>query len=149
LAVQAILIAGAVCGTMDITAALTVYGSFFGVKPLRLLQGVASGLIGTTSAYQGGIGTAALGLACHYVVAFGAATAYYLVSRKLRFLVDYAVPCGIAYAVIVYFAMQNVVLPLSRAAPRGFSLKGTVVGIAIHICCVGLPIALCIRRFGK
>jgi hypothetical protein len=145
--VQAILFAGAICGTMDITAALTVYG-YFGAKPLRLLQGIASGLIGS-SAFQGGIPTAALGLACHYLVAFGAATAYYLVSRKLRFLVDYAVPCGIAYAVIVYFAMQNIVLPLSRAAPRTFSVKSTVIGIAIHICCVGLPIALSIRRWGK
>jgi hypothetical protein len=132
---------------MDITAALTVYG-YFGLKPLRLLQGIASGLIGSP-AFQGGIPTAALGLACHYVVAFGAAAAYYLVSRKLRFLVDYAVPCGVAYAVIVYFAMQNIVLPLSRAAPRTFSVKGTVIGIAIHICCVGLPIALSIRRWGK
>ena len=142
---QAIVMAGAICGTMDITAALTVYGSM-GIKPMRLLQGISSGLLGS-QAYQGGIPTAALGFVCHFVVAFGAAAVYYALSRKLRFLTDYAIPCGVAYAVIVYFFMQNIVLPLSRAAPRPFVLTFMIIGIVIHICCVGLPIALTIRRY--
>jgi len=137
--------AGAICGAMDITAALTVYGSM-GIKPMRLLQGISSGLLGS-QAYQGGIPTAALGFVCHFVVAFGAAAVYYALSRKLRFLTDYAIPCGVAYAVIVYFFMQNIVLPLSRAAQRPFVLKFMIIGIVIHICCVGLPIALTIRRY--
>jgi hypothetical protein len=137
--------AGAICGAMDITAALTVYGSF-GLKPMRLLQGIASGLLGA-QAYQGGVASAALGLVCHFAIAFSAAAVYYALSRKLRFLVDYAVPCGIAYAAVVYFFMQNIVLPLSRAAPRPFVFKMMVIGIVIHVCCVGLPIALTIRRY--
>jgi hypothetical protein len=139
--------AGAICGAMDITAALTVYGSM-GLKPMRLLQGISAGLLGA-QAYQGGIPTAALGLLLHFVIAFGAAATYYAVSRKLRLLTDYAVPCGIAYAVIVYFFMQNIVLPLSRAAHRPFVLKSMIIGIVIHICCVGLPIALTIRRVAR
>jgi hypothetical protein len=144
---QAIWMAGAICGAMDITAALTVYGSM-GLKPMRLLQGISAGLLGA-QAYQGGIPTAALGLLLHFVIAFGAAATYYAVSRKLRLLTDYAVPCGIAYAVIVYFFMQNIVLPLSRAAHRPFVLKSMIIGIVIHICCVGLPIALTIRRVAR
>jgi hypothetical protein len=144
---QAILMAGAICGAMDITAALTVYGSM-GLKPMRLLQGISAALLGP-QAYQGGIPTAALGLLLHFVVALGAAATYYALSRKLRFLTDYAIPCGIAYAVIVYFFMQNIVLPLSRAADRPFVPKLMFIGIAIHICCVGLPIALTIRRFAR
>jgi uncharacterized membrane protein YagU involved in acid resistance len=144
---HAILMAGAICGAMDITAALTVYGSM-GLKPMRLLQGISAALLGP-QAYQGGIPTAALGLLLHFVIALGAAATYYAVSRKLRFLTDYAIPCGIAYAVIVYFFMQNIVLPLSRAAHRPFVLKFMIIGIVIHICCVGLPIALTIRRFAR
>lgn len=75
--------AGTLCGVLDITAAIVVYG-MFGLRPMPLLQGIAKGLTGP-SAYQGGWATAALGLVLHFVIAFGAATVYYLASRKLRF----------------------------------------------------------------
>jgi hypothetical protein len=140
-----ILVAGLICGCMDITAALTVYGSM-GIKPMRLLQGISSGLLGP-AAFQGGVPTAALGLLCHYVVALGAAAVFYLASRKLRFLTEHAVAAGVLYAAVVYFFMQNVVLPLSRAAPRPFVLRGMIIGLVIHVFCVGLPISLAIRRF--
>jgi len=41
----AVLWAGFACGVLDITAALVVYG-YFRAKPVRLLQGIASGLLG-------------------------------------------------------------------------------------------------------
>ena len=44
-AMLAVLWAGLACGVLDITAALVVYG-FFGAKPVPLLQGIASGLLG-------------------------------------------------------------------------------------------------------
>jgi hypothetical protein len=141
---QAVLMAGAICGVMDITAALTVYGSL-GLKPMRLLQGIAAGLLGSR-AFQGGAATALLGLACHFAIAFSAAAVYYGLGRKFRFLLDYALPCGAAYGVVVYFFMQNIVLPLSRAPQRPFVLKMMVIGIVIHVCCVGLPIALTLQR---
>lgn len=53
---MAILLGGLACGVLDITAGIVVYG-FFGVKPLRLLQGIASGLLGP-GAFTGGIQTA-------------------------------------------------------------------------------------------
>ena len=55
-ALRALLWAGFSCGLLDITAALVVYG-FFGAKPMRLLQGIASGLLGT-KAFNGGVATA-------------------------------------------------------------------------------------------
>lgn len=129
---------------MDITAALIVYG-YFGLKPMRLLQGIAAGLLGTRS-FSGGMATAILGLLCHFFIAFSAATVFYLVSRKVSFLTRHAVIAGVFYGPIVYFFMQLVVLPLSAARRRPFSLQLTVIGIVIHIICVGLPIALLIRR---
>ena len=146
-AMLAWLWAGFSCGVLDITAALSVYG-FFGLKPLRLLQGVASGLLGQ-SAFNGGVSTALLGLLCHFFIAFGAAGVYVLASRGIGFLIEHAVVSGVLYGVIVYFFMQNIVLPLSAAAKRQFSLKMMVVGIVIHIFCVGLPIALNVRRFSR
>ena len=145
--VQAVMQAGLTCGVLDITAAFVVYGGAFGVPPLRLLQGIASGLLGVQAAVEGGIPTAILGLACHFFIALSAATVYYVTSRRIGFLVEHAAISGVLYAIAVYFFMQKVVLPLSAAAPRTYSLKLMLIGIVIHIFCVGLPISLTIRKY--
>jgi len=142
-----VVCAGFACGVLDITAALIVYG-FFGAKPVPLLQGIASGLLGPR-AFQGGLATAMLGLFCHFVIAFGAATVYFAASRAVPALLQYAVASGALYGVAVYFFMSRVVLPLSAAARRPFSMKMMIIGVVIHIFCVGLPISLCVRRFSR
>ena len=139
--------AGTICGVMDIGAALLVYGAM-GAKPLRLLQGIAAGLLGP-GAYKGGIPTGLLGLALHFVIAFGAAAVFYCASRIFRFLVEQAVWSGVLYGIAVYFFMQRVVIPLSRANRGRFSLKFMIIGLIIHILCVGLPIALSVRKHAR
>jgi len=146
-AVRAVLWAGFACGVLDITAALVVYG-YLGARPVRLLQGIASGLLGPR-AFDGGLATALLGLLCHFFIAFGAATVYFVASRTIPVLVQHAVVSGALYGVAVYFFMNRVVLPLSAAAKRPFSLKLMIIGVVIHTLCVGLPISLSVRRFSR
>src|SRR5258707_3948167 len=85
----AILWGGLLCGLLDITAALVVYGSM-GAKPLRLLQGIAAGLLGPRT-YGGGIATALLGLLWHFVIAFSAAAVLLVAKRMMPALVGHAV----------------------------------------------------------
>lgn len=144
-AAMAILMGGLACGAMDITAAFLVYGSY-GLKPVPLLQGIAAGLMGPR-AQQGGWVTAALGLACHFIVAFWAASAFVVVSRWWGFLIEHYIISGILYGPVVYFFMQLVVVPLSAARKYPFSVKFTIIGLVIHIICVGLPIAVVTRKF--
>jgi len=146
-ALPAILWGGLACGVLDITAALVVYG-FFGMKPMRLLQGIAGGLLGPRT-YDGGLATALLGLLCHFVIAFSAAAVYFAASRGMRLLVQHAIVAGVLYGVAVYFFMNRIVVPLSAATKRPFSFKMMVVGVVIHIFCVGLPISLTVRRFAR
>jgi hypothetical protein len=140
----AILWAGFTCGTLDISAALLVY-RYFGRPPMRLLQGIAAGVLGSRS-FQGGLPTAWLGLFCHFFIAFSAATVYLTASRWIPFLLAHAVISGVFYGVAVYFFMNRVVVPLSGAIKYPFSLQLLVIGVVIHIFCVGLPIALVVRR---
>jgi hypothetical protein len=142
---RAILWGGLICGVLDITAAFLVYG-MFGAKPIPLLQGIAAGLLGPRAS-SGGLATAALGLLCHFVIAFLAATVYYGVSRALPWVLQYAIAAGALYGVVVYFFMNRVVVPLSAARKFPFSLKMMIIGVTIHIFCVGLPIAIMARRF--
>ncbi len=144
---EAILWGGLTCGVLDITAAFVVYGSF-GAKPIPLLQGIASGLLGPR-AYDGGLATAFLGLACHFFIAFSATIVYFAASRRASFLVDHAVLSGFLYGPAVYFLMNQIVLPLSAIGRRPFSLKFMVIGVVIHMFSVGLPIALTVRRYSR
>ncbi len=146
-AMLAVLWAGFACGVLDITAAFIVYG-FFGAKPVPLLQGIASGLLGP-KAFDGGLATALLGLLCHFVIAFGAAAVYFVASRTFPFLIRNAVTSGVLYGVAVYFFMNRIVVALSAAAKRPFSMKMMIIGVIIHIFCVGLPISLSVRRFSR
>jgi hypothetical protein len=146
-ALPAILGAGLTCGVLDITAAFVVYG-YFGLRPMPLLQGIAGGLLGPRT-YNGGLATALLGLVCHFVIAFSAATVFFWLSRVLPFLVQHAIVSGPLYGVAVYFFMNRIVVPLSAARRYPFSFKMMVIGVVIHIFCVGLPISLMVRRFSK
>jgi phage shock protein PspC (stress-responsive transcriptional regulator) len=144
---KAISVAGLTCGVMDISAALVVYG-LMGSKPLRLLQGIAGGILGPRT-YSGGISTALLGLAFHFVIAFGAATIFFLASRVMPFLLNHAVLSGVFYGIAVYFFMNRVVVRLSAATKFPFSMKMMLIGVIIHIFCVGIPISLNIRRYAR
>ncbi|HEY6128679.1 MAG TPA: hypothetical protein VIW23_10900 [Candidatus Acidoferrum sp.] len=144
---RAICLAGLTCGVMDISAALIVYGSM-GLKPHRLLQGIAGGILGPRT-YSGGAPTALLGLFLHFVIAFGAASVFFVASRFIPFLLDQAVISGVIYGIVVYFFMNRVVVQLSAATKYPFSVKMMLIGTIIHIFCVGLPIALSIRKFSR
>lgn len=145
-ALLAFLYGGFLCGSMDITAALVVYGSVYGVKPLHLLQGIAGGLLGPRT-FEGGIATAVLGLFCHFFIAFSAAAVYVLVSRSVPALLVHPLVFGPLYGIAMYFFMNRVVVQLSNATKCPFSFHLVVIGVIIHILCVGTPIALAARRF--
>ena len=144
-ALRAILWGGLVSGVLDITAAFVVYG-LFGAKPIPLLQGIAAGLLGT-QAFAGGLATAALGLVCHFFIAFSAAAVYFTASRGIRFAVQHTIVSGVVYGALVFFFMNRVVVPLSAARKYPFSLKMMLIGVTIHIFCVGLPIAIVARKY--
>jgi len=61
-------------GILDILDAFIFFG-LRGVTPVRILQSIASGVLGR-AAYQGGTRTAALGLALHFGISFGVVAAY-------------------------------------------------------------------------
>jgi hypothetical protein len=142
--VHPVVIGGVAAGVLDILAAFAL-SLWFGGTPIRVLQTIASGVLGG-AAFEGGVGTAALGLALHFVIAFGAAATYYASSRRWRALVDHAVINGFAYGVVVYVIMNRIVVPLSRVATRPPTIEGILRMIVIHMFCVGLPIALAVRR---
>ncbi|HEX2851937.1 MAG TPA: hypothetical protein VHO24_01775 [Opitutaceae bacterium] len=150
-ALKAILWGGLACGVLDLTFALIFYPTFRGGKPMGVMQSIAAGLLGK-GAFQGGAGTVALGVLLHFVISFGAATGFFLASRKLRFLTGHAIVGGMLYGVVFYFFMNGVVLPLSALpnAPFPPRISARILPVlGAHLFFVGLPIALAVRRWAK
>jgi hypothetical protein len=146
-ALQAIVMAGLICGVLDGLSAVGL-STAFGNGPVRMLQGIASGVLGP-SAFKGGAGTAALGLLLHFVIAFGASAVYYFASRFLPVLINRALLFGVLYGIAVHLCMQYVVLPLSAIGRRPFVLPQFVALAIVHMVVVGPSIALSIRRFSR
>lgn len=146
---KVIFLGGLIAGTLDITGACVTSWLRAGVRPVRIFQSVASGALGA-AAYEGGAKTAALGLALHFFIATIWTTVFYLASRKLRFLVQQPILWGLVYGVVVYAFMNFVVLPLSKLPPgRTPTLTGRLIGLLVIMFCIGLPIALIVRRFSR
>ena len=143
----AIFWGGLLAGIGDITQAFVGFG-LMGAKPFRILQHIAGGIFGAR-AMQMGWTSAILGFALHFTIAFTAATLYYVASRKLRWLVEHPIICGLLYGEMVFLFMYFVVLPLSALGPARFNLATYITGPIGHPVLVGLPIALAVRRFAR
>jgi hypothetical protein len=148
---RAILWGGLACGLLDLTFALVYFTHWRGAQPLAILKSIAGGLLGA-EAQRGGIGTAVLGVGLHFGISFVAATAFYLASRKLRFLTDQALLSGVLFGVVVYFFMNGVVLPLSAipAAPFPPTISIRILPVlGAHMFLVGPPIALAVKHWAR
>ena len=152
-----ILYAGALVGVLDITAACIQVYIASGMMPIRLLQGVAGGLLGRGS-YNGGFATAALGLVMHFTMALTVATIFYALSRRFSLPKNLlgVVAVGLLYGAAV-FAVNNFATAPFLSWVRGLYLHTPILfkppmgwsQLVIHLFCVGLPIALVMRQYSS
>jgi len=107
------VIAGAtfLVGTLDISDAFIFYG-LRGVPPIRILQGIASGIYGR-AALGMGHRSALIGLICHFFIAFCVTTVFLLTARELP-LARHFWLYGALFGVALYIVMKYIVLPLSK-----------------------------------
>jgi hypothetical protein len=141
---KAIALACLIAGTLDISDALIFYG-LRGVAPTRLLQNIASGILGR-AAFTQGASSAILGLFLHFFIATTVAAIYICASRWLP-LSRHPFLWGGLYGILVYIVMNYVVLPLSKIGPRPTPpLIPLINGVAALIFCIGIPTALLARH---
>jgi hypothetical protein len=141
-ALLAIGVGGAIAGTIDLLQACILFGWDI---PLA----IAGGLLGK-QAFEGGAGTYLLGVFLHFFIAFSAASVYYVASRRWAFLIEYPLVCGLFFGGAVQEVMNLVVLPLSALHAKGpYSLHDLLLGLAVHMVVIGLPISFSVRRFAK
>jgi Na+/alanine symporter len=141
-AVPAILVGGLLAGGLDLISAFVTFGA-------RVPRVIAAGLLGLT-ALQGGAGTYVLGIFLQFFIATSAAALYYAASKKLAFLKEHPLVCGLFYGIAVFLVMNLIVVPLSALHGRGpFQLMGLIQGLLVHMFLIGLPISFSVRHFSK
>jgi hypothetical protein len=137
-----ILAGGLVAGGMDLISAFLTFGA--GVP-----RAIAAGLIGL-QAFHGGTAVYALGVALQFFIAVSAAAIYYAASRRLYFLTEHFIVCGLFYGIAVFLVMNLIVLPLSALHAKGpFTLAALIQGLLVHMFLIGLPISFSVRRFSN
>ena len=141
-ALLAIAVGGGIAGTLDLLQACILFG-------WKIPLVIAAGLLGR-QALQGGAATYVLGVALHFFIACSAAAVYYMASRRLSFMLEHPLVCGLFFGAAVEEVMSLVVLPLSALHARGpYRLHDLILGLLVHMVVVGLPISFSVRRFAK
>lgn len=140
-----VLLGWLVAGTADIAAALTYYPWIVGAARLRILQGIAAGVLGA-HAFDGGDRTAALGLALHYLIALVWTLIFWRLARLAPVLLRHLFATGVLYGLVVWAGMNLIVLPASRVRHGPFNLHGALVAATILVICIGLPLAFIVGR---
>lgn len=112
---RAAFVAGLAGGAADILTAFVIYRP---ASPEKILQSVASGLLGP-AAFQGGWGAAAIGLAAHFALAVIWGVIFILATGQAPAVLRRPILSGLGFGVVVYGVMNAIVVPLSAAPPRG------------------------------
>lgn len=170
-----IFLGGLCAGLLDIVYAFVVYGPLsYGLTPEGVLQSVAAGWIGRDAARAGGVETAALGLATHFLIATLMAAVFVLAATRAPALSRAPLLWGVLYGLGLYVTMNYVVVPLSAAATGAFPASGAEIAdrlrtsfsmlrprfdpdypwmipgtVFTHTVLVGVPIAVIARRWSQ
>jgi hypothetical protein len=141
-AIKAILIGGSLAGFFDITYAMLRWS-------WHVPRVVAGGLLGPEVLRSESMAVWVLGLFLHFSITNIDAAIYYAASRKLEFLKQHAVICGIFFGIAMYLVMNLIVVPLSALHnTRDISLTAMREGLLVHMV-LGLIIALSVKRFSR
>ena len=144
--VSAILLGGTIAGALDLAFAVS-FAAYNGVGPIRLLQTVASGLLGT-GAFAGGVSLAVLGLVLHFGLSFLWASFFVGLALFAPSLARHPFVSGPSFGVIVFLGMRFVVLPLSAFPyPVTFKPLNTALDLLSHMLLFGLPIGWALQKF--
>jgi hypothetical protein len=111
-----------------------------------VLQYIASGAIGV-SAFEGGTGTALLGVLFHLIISFVVAAVFILSADRIPLFQRYVIPASLLYGFGVWVVMHLIVTPLSAAPPVPPPTTPYLIEEIIeHALFVGLPLGILLRR---
>jgi hypothetical protein len=139
-----VLAGGLLGGALDLAFAFLYYGPS-GATPVRILQFIASGVLGQAS-FQMGLGSAALGAFFHFFISLCAAAIYYAASLRFPFLTRRVLISAIVFGILVFLTMRLVVVPLSAVKSGPMKISSIIGELCSHMFLFAIPIAYAASR---
>jgi uncharacterized membrane protein YagU involved in acid resistance len=134
------IVAGSIGGIVDLVPTIAMQGAM-GISPVRVLQAIASGVLGK-SAYTGGLVSAAGGLVLHFAISIVCGLAFVLFAARVPAVRRLPLISGPIFGILVYVVMRYIVLPLSPVAfPLSSDPAVVAISLFFHAFLFGLPIA--------
>ncbi len=138
--------AGLLVGTLDISAASLQSYIKTGKGPAGILKYVASGAFGN-AAFSGGAGMIICGLLFHYLIALSFTYFFFLIFAKLYSVLKSKFLIALVYGVFMWAFMKFIVVSLSATPKFPFDWMNALIGIAILIICISLPLSFIAYRY--
>jgi hypothetical protein len=140
---RASVIAG-LAGNVAISIYLAVaLALFFHTKPMLLFQWDASNIVGS-SAYSGGVGSAALGFLFDCIVSICWAAIFAAIYQTFAPVRRLPVLSGLLFGLVVMAVMLELVVPLGHAQHASNAAPALIDTAIAHTVFFGLPVALVI-----
>ncbi|HVI46457.1 MAG TPA: hypothetical protein VM802_16395 [Chitinophaga sp.] len=145
--IRTIFLTGLLAGTLDILSACTQYFIKTGKHFSGVLTFVASGVFGQ-DAFTGNPVMPWLGLLFHYCIAMTWTVVFFLFYRYLPAdLKKRPLLTGPLYGLCVWLFMSFVVIPNSHVPHGNMRLVSALIGLAIIMVMIGLPIVISATRY--
>jgi uncharacterized membrane protein YagU involved in acid resistance len=146
-ALQAILSAGLVAGSLDLLTAILVYSvAMERTTDRKLLQGIGKAAFGTNT-FQNETSLALSGVAVHFFIAFSFTIFYFFIFPHISYLRKQKVLSGLLYGAFAWCVMNLAVLPLFHIANIPHKWDSIARGAVILMLCIGLPISIIVSRY--
>lgn len=135
-----------IVGTLDILSAFLHYYLVTGKNPLRVLQAIASGVLGTGS-FTRGTSSMLLGLFLHYLIALSFTVVFFAVYPRIAFFRKNNLLTAFVYGMFIWSVMNLIVVPLSKIGTFPSNGMNAAIGMIILIICMGLPLAVMANNY--
>jgi uncharacterized membrane protein YagU involved in acid resistance len=142
-AIQTILIAGLIAGTLDISAAILILAKG---QAALVLKYIATSVFGK-EAFAGGADMIAIGLLFHYIIAYSFTVLYFIIYPYVPLLKKSIALSSILYGLFVWFLMNWCVVPLTKVHTAPFHIRSAITNAVILMVCIALPIAYFTARY--
>ena len=143
--IRVIFFSAFLVGTLDIAAAIAL-SLLSGANPLTMLRFIASGVFGL-EAFTGGWLYSLYGLAFHYFIALIWTLIFFNLSRWIPVTRRYRIASGILFGIVVWLAMNFIVLPLSNTPALPFDFRSAITGGFVLIVAIGIPLGYLSAHF--
>lgn len=128
-------------GTLDISAAFLDSFIRNGLKPILVLQYIASGVLGR-QAFSMGWTSGVLGLLFHFMFVTIWTLLFFFLYPRIRIKPRWKYMAGITFGILIWLVMNLIIVPLSATNKFQHPPLSIFLGIIYVVCMVGLPISL-------